>query len=149
MILVACKLPNGLILDPPGIPPVTLNGKNTAYLPGAPGLTNVDESVWALLLATYGDHPAFVSQAIFATGTDKVADIQAMAQELVGEKTGFEGIDPNKPGAGIKIDESTQAATEKLMQQNAAVPAPAKSVEGADAAAAAQLAAGTPKRRGK
>lgn len=139
-VLVACKLPAGMILEADGIGQVRLNGANSAYVPGAPGLTHVPEDKWLLLETVYASHSAFTSQAIFATGSDRVADVSAMADELKDERTGFEGLDPQNPATGIKPSEDSASAMAKLIEANTQTATPTKAVEGADAAAALELA---------
>jgi len=118
-VLIACKLPNGIVLDLPNGEKVTLNGTNTALLNGAPGLTHVDESKWMLLSTLYAKHTSFESQAIFAHNTsDKVADVIDKAADLSEIKTGLEGIDPLNPGdKAITVEEGAKAAIEQAAAQ--------------------------------
>lgn len=133
-ILVGCKLPCGMVLDGlRGQNSVELNGANSTYVPGAPGLTHVDEDEWSYLSAAYASHPAFVNQSIYAHGTDSVADALAIAEELKDETTGFEGIDPHKPDAGLEPMDA--AKLDHALQENTGA-APRKKLEGADRAAA-------------
>lgn len=149
MILVACMLPCGLTVDGlDGQNSLELNGTNTALVPGAPGLTNVDEDEWLYVKAQYASHAAFVNQSIYAHGESaSVADVLAMGEELKDIPTGFEGIDPRKP------DENLQPLDDRKLEQSLieaqATNGPRKQVEGADRVAALEAAAGKPKVAGK
>lgn len=94
-VLVACRLPNGLVLEAPGDPNkiVVLNGKNRATIIGAEyGLTEVNAEFWARWLAENGDYAPVVSNAIYAVGD--VASAASAAREFEDEITGFEAMDP-------------------------------------------------------
>lgn len=137
-VLIACKLPSGLQLD--GINgPVVLNGQNSTYVPDAPGLTHVDADEWTYLSAQYAEHSAFKSNSIFATGSAKVEDQLALADDLQGEKTGFEGIDPLNPGANLEPQNPSNV--DKALNENAGKQTPKKALKGADKVAALEAAA--------
>ncbi len=140
-ILVGCRLPSGLTLD--GMFPgthVTLNGTNTSMVQGAPGLTHVDETEWMYLREQYASHSAFVSEAVFDfKSSDKVADVLAVADDLASVKTGFEGLDPNKPAPGLEPEDKAKLRQE--MRKNEGQQAPAVKPKSAkDKAAAAEAA---------
>lgn len=138
-ILVGCRLPCGIVLDGAG-KTVELNGANTSYVPGAPGLTHVDAAQWDYIKVAYASHAAFVNESIFATGSDKPADIADAAEDLKDEKTGFEGLDPAKPGVLLKPENEQKLS--KALEANAG-PAPRKAPQTkADKAAALALATG-------
>lgn len=134
-VLVGCKLPSGIVLDGPKTP-ILLNGQNTALIPGAPGLTHVEENTWAYLQATYGEHSAFKSNSIFSTGTASVADVSDAADDLAGEKTGFEGLDPENPAKGLIPEDAAKLAKAKSEAKTTTKKAQSK----ADRAAAVELA---------
>lgn len=137
-VLVACKLPCGLVLDGiGGENSIVLNGMNTALLPGAPGLTHVPEHEWSYIQAAYADHAAFKSQSVFASGSDKVADAMAQATELSDERTGFEGLDPKSPSARVKPHDEQKLDAQIALNQTAT---PRIAVEGADLGAALEVA---------
>lgn len=137
-VLVVCKLPCGIVLDgTSGENSIELNGCNTALVPGAPGLTHVDETEWLYLKMRYADHAAFKNNSIFTSETDKVADALDMADELKDEKTGLEGIDPNKPGKNLKPQDERKV--EEQINQNLGT-APRKNTKGANRAAALEAA---------
>lgn len=139
-VLIGCKLPHGITLNGPH-GPVTLNGMNTSRIAGGFGMTTVDGDVAAYLGAVYEDHSAFKSNAVFVSDSYKVAEIAAMARELQDEKTGFEGLDPEKPAPGVQVE--SDASLKKAIQQNETAPRPVKAPEApADKAAALELAGG-------
>lgn len=139
-ILIGCNLPCGLVVEGLNDKRIHLNGKNTAMIPGAPGLTHVDENEWAYVSAIYADHCAFKANSIFATGSDKVSDIVDLADELKGEKTGFEGLDPDKPEKDLEPYDAKKLAENKVV---AAAAGPRKAPVGKGAKAAAiELMAG-------
>lgn len=140
-ILVGCRLPSGLTLDGmfPGTK-VTLNGTNTSMVQGAPGLTHVDETEWLFLREQYASHSAFVTDAVFDfKSSDKVADVLAVADDLAGVKTGFEGLDPNKPAPHLEPENKVNLRQE--MAKNEGRKIPAVSIKGAKNKAAAAEAA--------
>lgn len=99
-VTVGCKLPHGLHLEI-GDTRVTVKGANAANIIGGHGITDgVDKEFFDAWMALNADHPAVKNELIFAHEKDR--DTAAEAQEKVDNKTGFEGIDPNKPGNGVK-----------------------------------------------
>lgn len=136
-IVVGCKLPHGIVLKGSVGQNVVINGMNTSLIPGGFGVTTVDESEWAYLSAVYEDLAPFKSDAIFTGGKGKIADLKAVAAELVDVPTGFEGVDPTKPAAGLKPDESVDKQLELAERQQRPTKAPASP---ADKAAANELA---------
>ncbi|MHB8283957.1 MAG: hypothetical protein ACYDD1_04705 [Caulobacteraceae bacterium] len=107
VVTVACKLPHGLNLGPfvEGGPDVVLNG----YLAGDKrsvggfGLTpNVDKDGFEKWL---NDHKGFtpVTKGLIFTN-DREAMVLSEASEKAGLKSGFEGVDPDKPAQGIEPD---------------------------------------------
>ncbi len=137
-ILIGCKLPCGIELDGP-VGPIQINGVNTAMIHGGFGLTHVDENDWAYLMGTYAQHSAFKSKAIFTTGNDSIADIAAQGEDLKGEKTGMEGLDPLNPGGKIQ-PEDTNKLKNALNETASKAGVKAGKVAPADKAAALALA---------
>ncbi len=137
-VLVACKLPSGIELDgTTGV--ILINGTNTAMVPGAPGLTHVEANEWAYLQATYAEHAVFKNNSVFTHGDDNVGNIIAMADELENEKTGLEGLDPTKPGAGLKPED--EGKLKQSLNESAEKPGvKSGKVKGADKAAALAVA---------
>jgi hypothetical protein len=103
-VTVACKLPHGLHLDI-GDKRVTLNGGNsgTALIVDGEGhghgLTEVDKEFFDAWRALNADHPALKAELIFAH--DKRDSAVAQARSNRKNRTGFEGLDPNRPGSDI------------------------------------------------
>lgn len=91
VVLVACKLPHGLIIEHPMNPAqtVTLKGVNEATIIGAPfAVTEVDSTFWAEWSAMNAKFPAVLSGAIFAADTRE--DLDAVAKEFEKRLSGFE-----------------------------------------------------------
>lgn len=100
-VTVACKLPNGLIMDIPGAKePVHLKGANHEDAIAGHGLTEVDADFWDAWTKLYADFQPLRKEMIFAQGSERSA--AAKAKERKDEKTGLEGLDPEAPAAGIK-----------------------------------------------
>jgi len=91
-IIVACRLPNGLILRHPKTgAEVELAGVNKERIVGSGyAFTEVDEDFYKEWLAAHKDFAPVVSGAIVSGATEKEAT--AALREVEGEKTGFEGL---------------------------------------------------------
>lgn len=99
-VVIGCKLPNGLALDLPGKARVIVAGTNSAALVGGHGITrDVDAAFWAEWKKVHKGFQPLEDGLIFAYNDE--ATTQAAAIERSEEKSGFEPIDPNKPGAGL------------------------------------------------
>lgn len=99
IIVVGCKLPNGIILEHPLDPAVRveLAGMNRVTIIGAGyATTQVDRSFWDAWEATNKDFPAYVNGSIFVAKSD--ADLAAAARERAKVKTGFEAMAQNAGG---------------------------------------------------
>lgn len=123
-VLIGCKLPHGLVVKGTGGQDIKLNGMNTSLVAGGFGLTHVEEGEAAFVFATYDEHAAFKSKSIFSAGTDTVADIRDMGIDLSELKTGFEGMDPEKPAPGLKAEnpDELKKAIETAPHRPAAAP---------------------------
>ncbi|QDJ35838.1 hypothetical protein CBR67_03765 [Bordetella hinzii] len=100
-VTVACKLPNGLVMDIPGAKePVVLKGSNHADAIAGHGLTEVDADFWEAWTKLYADFQPLKQEMIFAQGNERNA--VAKSKERKDEKTGLEGLDPENPGHKIK-----------------------------------------------
>lgn len=98
-IVIGCKLPNGLHLDYAG-KRVTLNGANSSSIIGGHGITTgVDKEFWEAWSKLHADFVPIQKGLIFAH--DKESSANAQAKEYSKNVSGFEGLDPNKPAAGI------------------------------------------------
>lgn len=99
-VTVGCKLPNGIHLDHQG-KRVTIKGANSSVVIGGHGLTEgVDKEFWDGWLAEHQDYEPVKQGLIFAQNTTRNAEAEAKEKE--GNLSGLEGVDPDKPGAGIK-----------------------------------------------
>jgi hypothetical protein len=139
-ILIGCKLPHGVKFKGADGEYIHINGLNTCALsgPGVFGITHVDETEWALFVSTHTDFVPLLNNSIFTVGNTSVADIAAMADDLSGEKTGFEGLNPHKPAPNLEA-ENKKVVDEALNQTRTS--AAKKPRNKADKAAAAELAA--------
>lgn len=135
--IIGCKLPQGLTFKGSNGQDITLNGMNTAMIEGGYGLTYLDENEAALFFATHEDFHPVLSNAIFTHHTDQIGDIISMGDELVEEKTGLEGLNPDKPSPGLK-PEDKQSLSDKALALKPPVRAPKAA---ADKVAAQTLAA--------
>ncbi|WP_063584250.1 hypothetical protein [Achromobacter ruhlandii] len=102
-VTVACKLPNGVILDIPGAPSVPLNGANHPDAIAGHGFTDVPADFWEAWTKLYPDFQPLKKEMIFAQGSERSAT--AKAKERKAEKSGLEGLDPEAPAAGIKPED--------------------------------------------
>ena len=98
-VVVGCKLPNGLVIRL-GEQEVTLNGANSSKIVGGHGLTDVNKDFWSAWLEQHKDFAPVVAGLIFAN--DNFAKTRDEANEKQDNESGFEGINPDKPGKGIK-----------------------------------------------
>lgn len=98
-VTVACKLPNGLVIDHKGRE-VVLTGANAPTSVGGFGLTpNVDADWFDDWMASNLDMPVVANEIIFANTAEKAGD---EAKEKKGIKTGLEPVDADKLGEGIE-----------------------------------------------
>lgn len=109
IIIVACKLPSGLNMGAlkEGRPDVVLNGANhpSAATAHGFGLTPVDADAFDKWIKDHADLPAVKKGLIFAQARKNDATAQAREHKAI--KSGFEGVDPEKPAPGIEeTDES-------------------------------------------
>ena len=99
-VSVACKLPNGLIIEHDG-QKVRLNGSNSSQVIGGFGITHgIDQAFFDAWLAKSKEYDPVAKGMIWAHG--KPNDTLAMAKEMATEKNGFEGLDPKKPGKDLE-----------------------------------------------
>lgn len=125
LVFVGCKLPSGLYMDHrnvdamPGVPPAEgerflLKGTNSVttsagqHLPdsGGYGITAVPADFFADWMARHKDFPPVRNGLIFAIANEADARKEAKARGEV--LSGFEGLDPEKPGPGLqKADKGT------------------------------------------
>lgn len=102
-VIVGCKLPNGLVIDIPGLKtPITLKGANDSEVIGGHGLTEVPEEVWGAWTKLYADFVPLKRGLVFAQKSERAAATEA--KERKGNKTGLEGLDATKPGRGLQAE---------------------------------------------
>lgn len=99
-VTVACKLPNGIILEH-GKTRAELKGANTSELVNGFGLTAVDSAFWDAWTAAHADFPALKNGLIFAQSSKSNA--KAQTEDHIGIETGLEGIDTKNPGKKAKL----------------------------------------------
>lgn len=138
-VIIGCKLPHGIVLHGTAGQDIKLNGVNSSLVAGGFGLTHVDESEAAYLFAQYAEFGPFKSEAIFSYHTDSVADVASLGEELADVKTGFEGMDPDKPGPKLEPENKDQLDKAKEDVERNPRPAIAPKAK-ADKAAAKALA---------
>lgn len=116
-VSVACKLPHGLHIQlrktttkrdgevSEGFGPVvTLKGANDRDAVAGHGITHgVDKELFEAWLKQEAEQPFIKNKLVFAQERENSAVAQAKEQEK--NITGFEGIDPAKPGEGIKPED--------------------------------------------
>jgi hypothetical protein len=99
-VTVGCKLPHGIHMDVAG-KRITLNGANTSNVIGGHGITeNVDKEFFDKWKDMHKESPMIKNELIFAH--DKADSAKAQAKANEGNETGFEGINPDKPGNGVQ-----------------------------------------------
>lgn len=92
-VLIACKLPNGLVIEHPNNPShkVELNGRNKSIIVGVDyGLTTVDAEFATAWFAANKEYAPVKSCAIFMASN--VDDATAIGKEMTNVLTGFEGL---------------------------------------------------------
>lgn len=101
-VQVGCKLPNGLIIDNEGHK-VKLNGKNSSRLIGGFGITEVDKAFFDKWMAKNKTAKFVSNGSIFAV--DSASKVEGAAKEREKQKTGLEGLNPDKPTSNVKKDD--------------------------------------------
>lgn len=99
MLTIACKLPQGLRIPLEGQPDVVLNGVHSAFSIAGHGMTDVKAETWAAIEKRYAEAAWLKNELVFAMG-DKDSAVDK-AEERQDVKTGFEAVDPKKPGPGL------------------------------------------------
>lgn len=101
-ITVGCKLPHGIHMDVDGRR-VTLNGSNSASIVDTDGvktgLTTVDKDFYEHWISIHKDAPYIKGGLIFAN--ENPGKVKGEAAEKKKIKTGFEGLDGDKPAKDI------------------------------------------------
>jgi len=105
-VTIGCRMPNGLQLDVPGLPSVTLAGKNHQWSEDFPfldsaGYTEVDADFWAKWAEEHKTYPPLRDGLIFQA--KNLTDAKAMAAELKDLTTEMDGMPQNADG--VKPDD--------------------------------------------
>lgn len=103
LITVGCKLPNGIVLEHPLKPELTvsLNGLNKIIIIGADhATTEVDADFWEQWYGVNKEFPAIKSGAIFVAKNPN--EVAAIAKEFKDRKTGFEKMKQEDKKSGLK-----------------------------------------------
>lgn len=100
IVNVACKLPNGLIIEHQG-KRQELKGANTSELINGFGVTAMDADLYNAWLGAHKEFPPVKNGLIFAQASESSIKSQTREHEAV--ETGSEGIDPENPGKKAKI----------------------------------------------
>lgn len=103
MVVVGCRIPQGMILHHPADRTITAKLAGPMVVMTDPrkmglnfGLTKVPADLWAAWRKAYADNPIVVSKAVFEA--KKEEDAIAKGKELQSEKTGFEQMPQNTLG---------------------------------------------------
>lgn len=93
---VACRLPQGLIIQLPSGNVVKLQGTQSPYAVAGHGITRgVPAALWAEVEAAYSEAKWLQQDLVFAM--PDLDSVNAKAQERQAVRAGFEKIDPNHP----------------------------------------------------
>lgn len=113
MGVIGCKLPNGLTIDHKD-ESVTLVGSNAPGSVAGYGLTHGVDIDWFSDWATGPgrDFPPVAKGFIFLAGSDRNAEAQA--REQADERSGLEGLDPEKPAPGLEPTDEQKAELARL-----------------------------------
>jgi hypothetical protein len=93
-VVVACRLPQGLIVKLPGDAEIKLNGLNARGSHSGHGFTNVKNDTWETIKTVYGHAKWLTNGAVFAMpDADSATDAATDRQDA---NVGFNQIDPKK-----------------------------------------------------
>lgn len=99
-VVVGCKLPCGLVISHDG-KSVELKGSRESNIINGFGLTpGVDAEFFEAWKKVHKNMPYVKNELIFAYSDERSA--QDMADERIKEKTGLEGLNPDKPGKDLE-----------------------------------------------
>lgn len=106
-VTVACKIPAGLHLEMPDRSDArkkvrfTIKGSSGSRVIGGYGLTeNVPADFFAEWMKSHADQPYVKKGMIFAQ--ERLNMVEGQAREQAAIKSGFERLDPAKPGPGLE-----------------------------------------------
>ncbi|MDN8598625.1 hypothetical protein Q0A17_04205 [Citrobacter sp. S2-9] len=99
-VTIGCKLPCGLVMTLGG-KSVELKGSRDSRILNGYGLTsNVDAEFWEAWRKAHAKLPYVKNELVFAYADRRSAE--DMAAERQKERTGLEGLDPDKPGPNLE-----------------------------------------------
>ena len=104
-IKVACKLPNGLIIDHDGHKH-ELAGANSSQLINGFGITDVDKEFFDKWLEANKAQKIVQNGIVFAV--DHASKVEGATKERKGQKSGLEGLDHDKPTQGVKQEQGKE-----------------------------------------
>lgn len=112
--IVACKLPNGLLVDHKGSS-VLLNGSDDPSAVKGYGMTSGVDLDWFndWMTGDGKEFPPVTKGLIFVAGSESNAKAQATEQ---GDdiQSGLEGLDPDSPGPGVEPTDEQKAENAKV-----------------------------------
>lgn len=99
-VIIGCKLPCGLVITLNG-KSVELKGSRDTEILNGYGLTHgVSAEFWEAWKEAHATLPYVKNELVFAYADRRSA--KDMAQERQNERTGLEGLDPDKPGKDLE-----------------------------------------------
>ncbi|UCL84503.1 hypothetical protein [Pseudomonas sp. HS-18] len=105
-VIVGCKLPHGIHAELAG-KVVTLNGSNGSAIIGGFGITrDVDKDFMDNWLKAEAKNPIVANGLVFIAGSER--EVEKAVSDREKEANGFEGVDPKKPGKGLKPAEAEE-----------------------------------------
>ena len=114
LLTIACRLPHGLVIEvgKPGADNYRQMKLNGPFSKNAEGngvvtvngyaFTKVPEDFWLEFMSKHKTAAYLVNRAVYAEDSDEKAKAES---NKTGGKTGFEALDPNKPGADVEPDQ--------------------------------------------
>jgi len=100
VVVVGCKLPNGIVLEVEGYS-VVLNGANSSNVIGGYGLTeSVDKDAFDKWMKIHADQAYVKNELVFAQA--KTNSAESKAKENADRRSGLEGLPQDKPMPGIE-----------------------------------------------
>ncbi len=113
MITIGCKLPHGIVAQVSDTQ-IHINGANSSQVIGGYGQTVVDKSFYEQWASIYKDAAFFVNELVFIVKDAR--SFKDAATERQDVATGVEGVNPDKPGLGIKEDTEAKSRRKTVMQ---------------------------------
>ena len=127
-VIVYCKIPTGFHLTVKAADGVDQTIRSNGPINKQPqdvpvvcghGATRIPKDFWEQWALEHKNFGPVEKEHIFAS--DKPASGRDMARERMKNRTGLEGLDPKKPGKGIKPGEEMKKTLDKLPSQDGLV----------------------------